>query len=85
MNKTYRILAFIGLFVLAVIALPLLLKAVFVSTAVIMAAIIIAGAFLFGIALTLALTAPLWIPFVAGYAAVRFCKQYYKKEPSEKQ
>jgi hypothetical protein len=80
MNKTIKY-TIVGCAVIAsILALPLLFKGVVISAGLIGLALLLAGIFLLGALATLVLLSPLWIPFVMGWAAVKFCRTYYKKE-----
>jgi membrane protein implicated in regulation of membrane protease activity len=71
--------------VAVLLSLPLILKGIVFSMATIMAALVLAGVFMLGVSVALAVTSPLWIPFLAGWAAVKFCQKYYKDgKPEEK-
>lgn len=67
-----------------IIALPLILKGVVITVATIAVALALAGVFLLGVCVALAVTSPLWIPFLAGWAAIRYCRMAYKKDVLEK-
>jgi 1,4-dihydroxy-2-naphthoate octaprenyltransferase len=64
--------------------LPLLFKGVVITAATLLMALVIAAVFILGILVAVVLLSPLWIPFLAGWAAVRFCKKYYKSEAPPK-
>ncbi len=81
MNKTVKYIVIIATVLAILMAMPLILKGAAISLATLMVALILAGIFLLGVCVALAITSPLWIPFVAGWAVVRFYKKYYKKEP----
>lgn len=81
-NKTVpSIVLTAGIIALILICMPLIIDGIAITMSAIFAAIIIAGVFLLGIAIALAITSPLWIPFLAGWAAVQYCKQARKKTP----
>lgn len=85
MNKIIKYIIIGAVAVAILLSLPLIHKGIVVSMATIMAALVLAGVFLLGISVALAITSPLWIPFLAGWAAVKFCQKYYKTAtPSEK-
>lgn len=75
-NNILKYMFVIAAVILSVIALPLLLKGVAITTGLIGAALVIAGVFILGVVVATAILSPLWIPFLAGWAAVRFCKNY---------
>jgi membrane protein implicated in regulation of membrane protease activity len=77
MNKTLKICLIVaGL----LIASPFILKGIVFTMGTIMAALIIAGVFLLGVCVTLAITSPLWIPFLAGWVAVKYCRSIKKEK-----
>ena len=79
MNNTIKYII-VGATALAVfLALPLILKGAVISVATIAIALVLVGIFLLGICVALAVTSPLWIPFLAGWGAVMYCKKYHKK------
>ena len=61
------------------LALPLILKGVVISFATVMVALVLAGVFLLGACIALAITSPFWIPFLAGWAVVNYCKKQRKQ------
>lgn len=79
MNKTIKYIIIVATVLASILALPILVKGVAISMATILVALALAGIFLLGVAVALAVTSPLWIPFLAGWAAVTYCKKYYKK------
>jgi hypothetical protein len=80
MTKLTKTLIIIGAVLASIIALPILIKGVVISMATIFAALIIAGVFLLGVFVALAVTSPLWIPFLSGWAAVKYCRSVLKDE-----
>lgn len=84
MSKLIKYIIIGAVTVAILLSLPLILKGIVVSMATIMAALVLAGVFLLGVCVALAITSPLWIPFLAGWAAVKFCQKYYKSDkPTE--
>lgn len=79
MNKPTKYIIVAATVLASILALPILVKGVAISMATILVALALAGIFLLGAAVALALTSPLWIPFLAGWAAVTYCKKYYNK------
>ena len=79
MNTFTKYIIVVGAIFASIFALPLLFKVVGITSAVVLLALVFASIFILGVLATLVLLSPLWIPFLAGWAAVRFCKKYYKK------
>ena len=79
-NSLTTFLTIIGAIALSLILIPLVFKGVILTSAAIGSALILAATFILGILLAVAVLSPLWIPFLAGWAAVRFCQKYYNKE-----
>ena len=80
MNNTIKYII-VGATALALfLALPFILKGLVVSFATLAAALVLAGVFLLGVCVALAITSPLWVPFLAGWAAVMYCKKYHKSD-----
>jgi hypothetical protein len=84
MNNTIKYII-VGATALALfLALPFILKGLVVSFATLAAALVLAGVFLLGMCVALAVTSPLWVPFLAGWAAVMYCKKYHKNDTPPK-
>jgi len=79
MNKPVKYIIIIAAVLASILAMPILVEGVAISMATILVAFALAGIFLLGVAVALAVTSPLWIPFLAGWAAVTYCKKYYNK------
>lgn len=79
MNKVIKYIVIMAAILAILLALPLILKGIAISFATLAVSLVLAGVFLLGMCVALAITSPLWVPFLAGWAAVKYCKRYYKK------
>lgn len=81
MNKPTKYIIATAIAIATFLALPYILQGLVASVATVMAACILAGVFLLGMCVALAITSPLWLPFLAGWAIVTYCN---KKSTSPK-
>jgi hypothetical protein len=75
MTKLVKLTLVAALVVAILFSLPLILKGAVITVATVMVALVLAGMFLLGLSVALAITSPLWIPFLAGWAAVKYCRR----------
>lgn len=78
LDKVVKYTIIISLLTAIVISFPLILEGAAVSMASVMVALVLAGVFLLGVCLALAITSPLWVPFLAGWAVIKFYGAYHK-------
>ncbi len=83
MNKLTRNIIIVLAVLLAIAATPFVFKGVVITAGLLGLAAILAGVFLLGMFVMAAVLSPLWIPFLAGWATMKYCKKYYTPKKND--